>query len=268
LKKDFWNSLKKKINMGNFIGFYTLIRREVERTFRVITQTLVTPLISASLYIFIFGHVVGSRISLIVGVPYIQFVLPGILMINVVGSAFSSTSSAVYFGRWTRTIEEMLTAPLSHLEMVLGYTISGIARGVLVGVGVLLIALLFGAVSIQHIGFFLFCVVGVSAVFSLIGILVGLWASGFEQLSILSTFIITPLSFLGGVFYSITMLPQQLQFIALWNPFFYFANGIRYSMIGVNEANQFFGFLLTVFLIIGLFVVVERLFANGWRIRE
>src|SRR3989344_1667815 len=105
----------------NWVGFYTLIRREVERTFRVITQTIVTPLISAFLYIFIFGSVVGGKIDLIGGVSYISFVLPGILMMNVVASAFGSTSSAVYFGRWTRNIQEILVAPLSHLEMVIGF---------------------------------------------------------------------------------------------------------------------------------------------------
>ncbi|MDP2705384.1 MAG: ABC transporter permease [Patescibacteria group bacterium] len=252
----------------NWVGFYTLIRREVERTFRVITQTIVTPLISAFLYIFIFGSIVGGKIDLIGGVSYISFVLPGILMMNVVAAAFGSTSSAVYFGRWTRNIQEILVAPLSHLEMVIGFTLSGVVRGILVGVGVLFIAVLFGVAQMEHFGFFLFYLIGVSAIFSLLGILAGLQAGGFEQLSVWNTFIITPLSFLGGVFYSISMLPQNLHVIALWNPFFYFADGIRFSMVGISEANQTFGMLMTLFLIIGLSVLVERLFAKGWRIRE
>jgi ABC-2 type transport system permease protein len=253
----------------NKIGLYMLVRREVERTFRVITQTLVTPWISAVLYIFIFGSVVGKRIDLIAGVSYIDFVLPGILMMNVIASAFGASSSSLYFKRFIRDIEEMLVAPLSHLEMILGFVISAVIRSVIIAVGIFFIALFFtNETSIAHFGLFVFYTMAVSAIFALLGLLVGLWSNGFEQLNILTTFVITPFTFLGGVFYSIEMLPEKLQLIAVWNPFFYFVDGIRYSMIGISEANTAIGLTLIIGLVLGLTGLVTYLFKIGWRIRE
>lgn len=252
----------------NWIGLYTLIRREMERTFRVVTQTLVTPWISAVLYIFIFGYVVGKKIDLIAGVPYIDFVLPGVLMMNVIASAFAHSSSSVYFARFVRSIEEILIAPLSHFEMIIGFAISAVFRAIIVGVGVFFIAIFFGAASITHFGLFLIYITTVALVFALLGILVGLWAKGFEQLNVLSTFVIMPLNFLGGVFYSVTMLPEKIKAVAYANPFFYFVDGIRYSMIGVRESNHIIGYFVIGILIIVFGALVHYLFKKGWRLRE
>src|SRR3989344_5442547 len=249
----------------NWMGFWTFVRREIQRTFRVVTQTLVTPWISALLYIFIFGSVVGSRISLIGGVSYISFVLPGILMMNIIASAFAASSSALYFARFTHSIEEMLVAPFSHIEMIAAYTLSAVVRAVFVGVGIYIIAIFFASANISHFGLFLFYCIAVATVFSLLGILVGLWAKGFEQLNVLNTFVIMPLSFLGGMFYSIDMLPKNLQIVAHLNPFFYFTDGIRYSMIGIRESNATIGFVLIILLIMVLGGVVYHLFNIGWR---
>lgn len=251
----------------NWVGLYTFIRREVERTFRVVTQTLVSPLISAALYIFIFGFVIGSRIDLIAGVPYITFVFPGILMMNIISAAFMSSSSALYFARFIKSIEEVLVAPFSHIEMIIGYVVSAVIRALLISIGVLLIGIAFGAVGIESIWLFLFYTIAVSTIFALIGLLVGLWANGFEQLNILNTFVILPFSFLGGIFYSVEMLPEQAQFIAYANPFFYFIDGIRGSMIGVSEANSAIGLALIAVLIVGLGTLTTYLFSIGWRIR-
>lgn len=252
----------------NWVGLFTYIRSEVLRTFRVVTQTLVTPWISALLYIFIFGQVVGSRISLIGGVPYVKFVLPGILMMNIIMSAFSASSSSLYFARFIKNIEEMLVAPFSYLEMIVGFTLSAVARAVLVAAGIYIIAIFFGGASVAHVGLFFLYAVGVSIIFALIGILIGLWAKGFEQLTILNTFIITPLSFLGGMFYTLDMLPPVLRGIAQFNPFFYFMDGIRYSMIGVHEANLGVGLAIMGLLILVLGALVHHLFKIGWRLRS
>ena len=206
----------------NWIGLYTFARKEVQRMFRVVIQTIVSPLISAALYIFIFGFVIGSKIETIVGVPYITFVFPGILMLNIMTSAFMHTSSSVYFGRFIRSIEEILVSPFSHFEIVLGYVSGGVVRALVVALGVLVIGLLFGAVTINNFIIFLFYVVAIALVFALLGMLVGLWAKSFEQLSILNTFVIMPLSYLGGIFYSVTMLPPLAQSFTYANPFFYF----------------------------------------------
>ena len=252
----------------NWIGLYTLTRREVERTFRLPTQTLVTPWITALLYIFIFGRVVGSQIELIKGVPYINFVLPGILMLNIIAGSFGASSSSVYFKRFIRDIEEILVAPLSYAEMIIGFTVSAVIRSILIAIGILVIAIFFGGATINHLPLFLFYVASVASIFALLGIIIGLWSNGFEQLSILSTFLITPLSFLGGVFYSVDMLPGKAKLIALYNPFFYFIDGIRYSMIGIREGSESTGFLMIIGLLVVLFTLTIYLFKIGWRLRE
>lgn len=251
----------------NWIGLYTMIRREVERTFRVVIQTLVSPVMSATLYIFIFGYVIGSRIDEIAGVPYITFVFPGILMMNVITASFSSSSSSVYFARFIRSIEEILVSPFSYLEMIFGYMLGSMIRAVLVAFLIVVVGILFGAVTLVNPLGFLFYILAVSAIFSLLGILVGLWAKGFEQLSILTTFVITPFIYLGGVFYSVTMLPNTAQAITHANPFFYFVDGIRSTMIGVSEANVFLGLIVIFGLLFSLGGLVLYLFRIGWRIR-
>jgi len=253
---------------GNPIGVRTFIVRESQRFIRMPIQTLVTPWISALLYIFIFGLVVGPRIELIAGVRYIDFVLPGILMMNIMTAAFSQSSGSLFMHRIFRNIEEILVAPLSHFEMIVGYVVGGIIRGLIVGIGIYVIAIFFSAANVAHLGAFLFYLVSISIVFSLVGILVGLWARHFEQLAILATFVITPLSFLGGMFNSIHMLPAPLQKVTILNPFFYFIDGIRFSMIGISESNILVGVILIIFLIISLGIFVEYLFRIGWRLRE
>lgn len=252
----------------NWIGIYTFIRREVERVFRIVIQTLIAPLISATLFIFIFGFVLGRRIELVGGVPYMQFVFPGILVMNILSSAFEHSASAMYFQRWIKSIHELLVAPFSYLEMVFSFVSSAVARALVVGTGVLVIGLLFGAVQVENIGLFLLLSVAIAAIFSMLGILVGLWAKGFEQLGLLSTFVIMPLSFLGGMFYSVELLPEAVQSIVYFNPFFYFIDAMRYATLGFHESNLLIGTILIVGLVVGLGALVTYLFKIGWRIRE
>lgn len=251
----------------NWIGLYTLVRKEVERMLRIPGQTILSPLISASLYIFIFGFVIGSKIEEIGGVPYITFVFPGILMLNIISSSFAATSSSVYFARFIKNIEEILVSPLSYFEIVLGFVAGGVARALLVAFGVLMVGLLFGAVSLASLPLFLFYVIALSTIFSLVGILVGLWAQSFEQHASINTFVITPLTYLGGIFYSISFLPETLRTITTLNPFFYFTDGIRSSMIGVSEANTAIGTFIILGLVVVLGALVIHLFHIGWRIR-
>jgi len=252
----------------NWVGLYTLLRKEVERVMRVAVQTIFSPLISATLYIFIFGYVIGNRIDLIAGVPYITFVFPGILMMNIIGSSFEHTASSVYMGRFLKSIEEMLVSPFSYIEMVIGFVLAAVVRATIVSFGILGIGVAFGAVWLDNIWLFLFYAVAVSTIFALIGMLVGLWAKSFEQFSLLNIFIIMPFSFLGGIFYSVSMLPENVQFIAHINPFFYFIDGIRHAMIGVSEANSTVGVLLILGLVTFLGTLVVYLFKIGWRIRS
>lgn len=252
----------------NWIGLYTFMRRELERIMRIAIQTVAAPLISATLFIFIFGFVLGQRIELIAGVPYMQFVFPGILTMSVLASSFEHTASAVYFGRWVKSIHEILVSPFSYLEMLIGFVGSAVLRALFIGAAILVIGLLFGAVTITQPLLFVLYVVGIAIIFALIGILVGLWANSFEQLGLLNTFIITPLSFLGGMFYSIEFLPDGLKLITILNPFFYLIDSMRYATIGVHEGNLWVGTTLILGLILGLSALVLFLFRSGWRIRE
>jgi ABC-2 type transport system permease protein len=251
----------------NWIGLQTMFRREVQRTLRVVIQTLVAPVVSATLYLFIFGTVIGTKIDDFAGVPYISFVFPGVLMLSIINASFASASSALYFMRFTRGIEEILIAPFSYLEMLVGFVGSAVTRSVMVACLILLVGWLFGAVSLVNpIGFFLY-VMAISAIFALLGIVVALWAESFDQLQVLNTFVITPLTYLGGIFYSITFLPPLAAEITRLNPFFYFADGIRSSMIGINEANTQVGLLVIGGLLLVLGYIVVTLFKYGWKIR-
>lgn len=250
-----------------FISFYTTIRREIERFLRIPIQTIVSPLISALLYIFIFGYILGDRIQFFENISYVDFVLPGIIMMNIIGAAFGQASASLYFHRFSRSIDEILTSPVSYLEMILGYVLGGLVRSIIVGIGVFVIALFFTRTSLDHIGLFFFYLIIVSLMFSFIGLLVGLWAEKFEHLSVLQTFVITPLIYVGGVFNSIEMFPEPIQFFTRLNPFFYMVDGLRYSMISYTESHLMGGGIFLVSLTLILFIIVFLLFRRGYKIR-
>lgn len=252
----------------NWIGIYTMARREVNRTLRVMVQTLVSPVMSAALYIFIFGHVIGTRIDEIAGVSYITFVFPGILMLSVINASFGSSSSSLYFARFLKSIDEILIAPFSYFEMIFGFMIGGVMRAIMVATLIMIVGVFFDAVTLLHPFMFFFYIIVVSGIFSLLGILVALWAQGFEQLSSLNTFVITPFTYLGGIFYSITMLPPLAVTITTMNPFFYFVDGLRSSMIGIQEANATIGLVVIFGLLVTLTSLTIYLFKIGWRIRS
>lgn len=245
-----------------------MLRREVKRTLRVVIQTLVAPAISAALYIFIFGTVIGSRIANFGEISYIKFVFPGVLMLSIINASFASASSALYFMRFTKGIEEMLITPFSYLEMLIGLVGSAVVRSLMVAFLILLVGLGFGAVTLVHPLQFILYIAAIAAIFAMLGIIVALWAESFEQLTVLNTFFITPMTYLGGIFYSITMLPPLAQKITVFNPFFYFANGVRGSMIGYSEANAYVGMTIMVVLVLGLGTIVTQLFKRGWKIRS
>ncbi len=254
-------------NRVNWIGIWTFVRKGVKRTFRVAVQTLLAPVISATLYIFIFGTVIGSRIDSVAGVPYISFVFPGVLMLSVINASFSSASSSLFFLRWGRGLEEILIAPLSYSEMIVGLLAESLARALMVAFLILGVGALFGAVQLQSPLAFVGYVLSIATIFGSLGLLVALWAESFEQLQVVNTFMITPLTYLGGIFYSVTFLPSLAAQITLFNPFFYFVDGIRSSMIGYSEANTAVGLLVISGLVIMLLGLTQYLFRIGWKIR-
>jgi ABC-2 type transport system permease protein len=245
-----------------------MMRREASLMARIPIQAFIAPWISALLFIFIFGFVIGGRISQIGGHKYLEFVLPGILMMNIINAAFIQSSTAIYFSRFIKFVEEMLVAPLSYVEMIVGSLSVVVLRATLTGIGILVMGIAFGATHIASWPLFIFWVVSVSAVFGLLGLIVGLWSKSFEQLNMPVVFFLTPLSMVGGVFNTVSMLPSWLRWLAFANPFFYFINGIRGSMIGVDESPPGVGIAFTVLLVAVLGTIVWRLYARGYGLRE
>jgi len=264
-----WRGNKMNQSMGiNWIGLYTMVRREASRMARIPVQAFIAPWISALLFIFIFGSVVGGRISQIGGHRYLEFVLPGVLMLNIVNAAFIQASTAIYFSRFIKFVEELLVSPLSYVEMIVGSLSVVVLRATITGIGILLMGIGFGATHIESWPMFLFWIVSVSTVFGLLGLIVGLWSKSFEKLNMPVVFLLTPLSMVGGVFNTIGMLPAKLQWLAYANPFFYFINGIRGAMIGYHEAPQGMGIGLTLGLLVVLGLITWRLYAKGYGLRE
>jgi ABC-2 type transport system permease protein len=257
----------KKLGI-NWIGLGTIVRREMTRMMRVPVQVFAAPWTSALVFILIFGYVVGGRIATIGGHRYVEFVLPGVLMLNIINASFLQSSSAIYFSRFLRFIEETLVSPMSYVEMIAGSLAVVVVRAAITGVGILVLGLLFGATAIYSLPAFLFWVVAVSMIFGLLGIVVGLWARNFEHLQLLPVFFITPLSMVGGVFNTVQMLPPWLRWLAWGNPFFYFINGIRHSMIGYSEVPEALGYGLTTAAVAVMFLWVLRLYSKGYGLRE
>jgi ABC-2 type transport system permease protein len=255
--------------MKKLIPFWTLVERELFRTKRVIGQALVAPMVTASLYIFVFGYVLGSSIKQIQGVDYLSFVFPGIFAMNLVMAVFSATSFNMLMMKFQKTIEDFLTLPVSYTELVLSMLTTGIVRGLAITLSLSLVAVVFGVNSVMHPFYLLFYVVLVSVVFGLIGIVVGVWAdNSFEKFGLASNFILTPLSFLGGAFYAASMLPASMQFLMHFNPLFYAIDGIRFSLTGYHDAPILLG-LGVLFALAAIFLAgTVYIFKTGWKLRS
>ncbi|HEU5337841.1 MAG TPA: ABC transporter permease, partial [Sulfuricaulis sp.] len=205
----------------NLVGLYTLFYKEVLRFGKVLLQTLIAPVITAMLYLVVFGHVFEGRVQAFPGVSYTVFLIPGLMMMSVIQNAFANSSSSLIQSKVTGNIMFMMLTPLSHFEFFLAYVLASVVRGVLVGIGVFLVALVFTEIPVKHPGFILLFMFLSSATLGTVGVMAGVWAEKFDQLAGFQNFIILPLSFLSGVFYSIHSLPEFWQTLSHFNPFFY-----------------------------------------------
>ncbi|MFA5954288.1 MAG: ABC transporter permease [Patescibacteria group bacterium] len=253
----------------NWVGLATLYWREIRRTFQVSMQTIFPPIITSLLYILIFGNVLGSRIQEILpGVSYIDFMIPGLLMMNVISASFSSSSAVIYIGKLQNTTSELLVAPLSYLEIVLGFVLAATTRGLIVGMGVYGVALFFTTATFAHFWMFLYFVLATSLLFGAVGAMVGLWAETFDHVNLPNTFVLLPLSFFGGVFHSIRLLPSWMQTLSQANPVFYMVNGIRASMIGTADVPMYVSAIVVLLLAAVSLTFCVRLFQKGYNLRS
>lgn len=255
--------------LKRFIPFFTLIEREIARNKRVLGQAIIAPLVTASLYVFIFGYVVGSRISDIEGVKYISFVFPGIFTMNLILAVFSATSFSIYFMKFQKTMEDFLTYPVSYVELVLSLIVNGLFRGLCIMLALTIVGVAFGVDNFAYPFLLLLYVLLTSFVFGLVGIVAGIWAdNSFERFGIITNFIITPLSFLGGAFYSVQMLPENLRFLVYMNPLFYATDGIRYSLTGHSDTSVWFGLLVLSTMGAVFLTATVWIFKTGWKLRS
>jgi ABC-2 type transport system permease protein len=256
------------MRIEHWVGFGTLVKREVLRFFVVYTQTLVPPMISSTLFLFVFGLSIGRSVDMAVpGLTYVQFIVPGMVMMHLIEGSYTNCSSSLFISRWHNLIQEMLLSPLSYFEMVLGLLIGGMTRGMLAASIVWLVSLFFTHLPVHSFWVIAYFFVTVTVIFSSLGLLAGLWAEGFEKLSLWSTFVLTPLIYFGGVFHSVDMVPAPLRFVTWLNPIFYLVSGIRYGMIGVSDVPIGVSMGLAGAMAVALFFTVEGLFKKGWKLR-
>ncbi|MCR4301196.1 MAG: ABC transporter permease [Sulfuricaulis sp.] len=252
----------------NLIGLYTLFYKEVLRFGKVLLQTLIAPVITAMLYLVVFGHVFEGRVQAFPGVSYTVFLIPGLMMMSVIQNAFANSSSSLIQSKVTGNIMFMMLTPLSHFEFFLAYVLASVVRGVLVGVGVFLAALVFTEAPVKHPGFILLFMFLSSATLGAIGVMVGVWAEKFDQIAGFQNFIILPLSFLSGVFYSIHSLPEFWQTLSHFNPFFYMIDGFRYGFFGISDIAPARSLgIVTLFLAV-LTGVTLALLKSGYKLRD
>jgi len=252
----------------NYLAIKAIYKFEMARTFRTIGQSIASPVISTVLYFVVFGSAIGSRISDVEGIQYGAFIVPGLIMLTVLNQSVSNASFGIYFPRFTGTIYEVLSAPLSFVEILIGYVGSAATKAVTIGLIILFTASFFVPLEIQHpIWMFTFLIL-TSVSFSLLGFIIGIWADGFEKLQLIPLLIITPLSFLGGSFYSIKMLPDIWQKISLLNPVVYLISGFRWSFFEQADVRlEISLYMIVAFLILEI-SLVAWIFKTGYRLRE
>lgn len=255
------------INSANYIAFQTLLCKEITRFLRIWIQTILPPAITMALYFIIFGSLVGSQLGEIQGFSYMQYIAPGLIMMSVVTNAYANVVSSFYNARFQKSIEELLVSPMPNWLILLGYVAGGIARGLIVGFTVALISLFFTKLHLHSLLLTFIIILLAASLFSLAGFLNGLYAKKFDDISIVPTFILTPLTYLGGIFYSITALSPFWYHISLFNPILYIINSFRYSILGISDVPLTTAIIVIITAIIALFCLNLRLLNKGVGIR-
>jgi ABC-2 type transport system permease protein len=251
----------------NIYAVRAIYKFEMARTWRTLLQSIISPVISTSLYFVVFGAAIGSRISEINGISYGAFIVPGLIMLSLLTQSISNASFGIYFPRFTGTIYELLSAPVSYIEIVISYVGAAATKSIILGLIILATAGLFVPLQIIHPFWMILFLVLTAVTFSLVGFIIGIWADGFEKLQLVPLLIITPLTFLGGSFYSIDILPPIWQTITLFNPVVYLISGFRWSFYGIADVGVAVSLTMTsVFLAISL-AIIAWIFKTGYRLK-
>ncbi|MDJ0758625.1 MAG: ABC transporter permease [Woeseiaceae bacterium] len=252
----------------NLVAIKTLIHKEVSRVFRIWVQTIVPPAITMTLYFIIFGNLIGRRIGTMDGFDYMQYIAPGLIMMSVITNSYGNVVSSFFGAKFGRHIEEMLVSPMSNAAIIIGHVAGGVIRGLGVGLLVTVIALFFTRLDVAHPLIMLSMVVLSSTVFALAGFINALFAKKFDDISIVPTFVLTPLTYLGGVFYSISLLPEFWQGVSKANPILYMVNAFRYGVLGTSDINIVHAYAIVLLFVAILFTACLMLLNRGVGIRE
>jgi ABC-2 type transport system permease protein len=241
---------------------------EMARTWRTLLQSVVAPVLSTSLYFVVFGAAIGSRISSIEGIQYGSFIVPGLIMLSLLTQSVSNAAFGIYFPRFTGTIFEVLSAPVSYIEIVLGYVGAAASKSIILGLIILVTATLFVPLEIMHPAWMLMFLILTSVTFSLLGFIIGIWADSFEKLQIVPLLIVTPLTFLGGSFYSIDMLPPVWQTVTLFNPVVYLVSGFRWSFFELSDVGVAMSLGMTGVFMLVCMTIIWWMFKTGYRLKN
>ncbi|MCS5587029.1 MAG: ABC transporter permease [Porticoccaceae bacterium] len=255
-------------NQQKWVAFSTIVRREIRRFMRIWPQTLVPPVITMALYFVIFGKLIGSRIGEMSDLPYIQFVAPGLIMMSIITNSYANVVSSFFGSKFQRNIEELLVSPTPNWIILTGYVVGGMSRGIGVGLIVTLLSLYFAEFSLHSIPVTIGIVLMTALMFSLAGLINAIFANSFDDISIIPTFVLTPLIYLGGVFYSIDLLGGLWKAISLFNPILYMVNAFRYGMVGITDINIVGSFAMVGLFSALLFTVALFLLEKGSRLRS
>lgn len=254
--------------MINYRGIMAIYNFEMARAIRTIGQTIVSPTISTALYFVVFGPAMGDRIGNIDNVDYGAFIVPGLIMLAILGQSVANASFGIYFPRFTGTIYEILSAPLSFVEITIGYVSAAATKSIVIGIIVLITAAFFVSIEIKHPFWMIFFLIMTSITFSLLGFIIGIWADGFDRLQMIPLLVITPLTFLGGSFYSINMLPEFWQQISLLNPVVYLISGFRWSFFESADVSPTVSITMIMLFLIICFVMIAWIFKTGYKLKR
>ena len=248
-------------------GFWVLVNRETLRFLKLWKQTIMPGLISSGMYIVVFGHALGSRIGEIKDISYMNYIIPGLVMMSVINHAYQNSSSSIMQAKFLKFIEDLLITPLSGLEISLAYIIGAMCRGIINGVLVIIMSMILTGFSIDDLGLTVLYLFTVSWAFGAMGVIVGIFAKTWDHIGMFTTFVFMPLSMLGGVFWSIDMLPDFWRSVSLINPLYWMINGLRYSTLGVGDTSPQISLIISLCFAVGFSGIASYLFAKGYRIK-